>query len=98
MGPLEKDRRLLGLNVSSCSEQDTVSCLKSLWKQIATMLHPDRNPNNREAAQKAFMAADNAYKRLTKPVVQPSTSEGADSLPPETHVNDKSLIIQQANG
>lgn len=43
---------------------DSVEHCKKQYRKLSILLHPDKNPNDREKAQKAFDAVNKAYKLL----------------------------------
>ena len=43
---------------------DSLDHYKKQYKKLSILLHPDKNPNDRERAQKAFDALNKAYKLL----------------------------------
>ena len=47
----------------NCSEHD----IKKAYKKAALKYHPDRNPNNKETAEKKFKEIGQAYKILSDP-------------------------------
>ena len=61
------------LNVSKSSSEAEV---KKAYKKLALKYHPDKNPNDREGANKQFLKISEAYKRITEPESFKDEDEG----------------------
>ena len=52
------------LEISKTATEDEI---KKGYKKLALKHHPDKNPDNREEANKQFLQISEAYKRITEP-------------------------------
>ncbi|CAD7955788.1 unnamed protein product [Amoebophrya sp. A120] len=72
-GRYKPPHEILGVGPNATADE-----IKKAYKKKALQFHPDRNPDNREAAEKQFKEVSEAYEALTNPSRSSGFGSGAD--------------------
>lgn len=79
---IERSYEVLGIDKSASIED-----VKDLWRKLALIYHPDKNPNNSKATEK-FQELSEAYQIVIEFLQNPSNTKTTVDIVPDIEVED----------